>query len=130
MGFTMDRVELCCLTVCEQVVAVEVHDFVPRANEITDKLLLGVGAGIDLRKGAELGMRAEDEVGCSCCPPHLAGLAINALVDVLLGGGGPPGGSHIEEIIEEVVGERARPVCEDAMVGAAVVGVQGAHSSD
>src|SRR5689334_8703188 len=61
------------------VEAVEVHHLDPRRHEVLDELLLRVGAGIDLRQGAELRVRAEDQVGTGAGPPDLAALAVAAL---------------------------------------------------
>ena len=37
-----------------EVEAVELHDLGPRGDEVLDELLLGVGARVDFREGAEL----------------------------------------------------------------------------
>src|SRR5437870_10776620 len=56
----------------EEVVAIEVHDLVPRHHEVTHELLLPVIAGVDPGQRAELGMRAETEVGGRRGPLDLA----------------------------------------------------------
>src|ERR1700746_2421126 len=45
-----------------EIEAIEIHHLVPRSDEVTYELLLGVVACVDLREGSELGVRAEDEV--------------------------------------------------------------------
>ena len=63
---------------CE-VEAIEVHHLVPGRDEVLDELLLRVRAAVDLRQGAELGVRAEDEIDARAGPLDLAGLAIAPL---------------------------------------------------
>src|SRR6266850_440732 len=71
----------------EKVVSIEVHDFVPRSDELTNKLLPGVVTRVNLRKRAELRMCAEHEVGRRGGPLLLAGHAITTLVHILVGRG-------------------------------------------
>src|SRR5580698_10329198 len=47
------------------VEAVEGHHLGPRLHEVVHKLLLSVGRSIDLRHGAQLGVRAEHQVNRS-----------------------------------------------------------------
>src|SRR5689334_6567368 len=91
-----------------EVEAVEVHDLVPGGDEVAHELLLRVVAGVDLGQGAELGVRAEDQVDPARAPPELAGGAVAALEGPVRGL--PPLGGHVEEVHEEVVGQRARPL--------------------
>src|SRR5262245_24383345 len=51
-----------------QVEAVEVHHLGPRRHEVLDELLLRVGGRVDLGEGAQLRMRAEDQVHASPGP--------------------------------------------------------------
>src|SRR5674476_637187 len=55
-----------------EVEAVEIHDLVPRGDEVTHELLLRVVARVDLRKCTELGVRPEDEVNAAAGPLELA----------------------------------------------------------
>ena len=55
------------------------------ATKSRDELLAARRRGVDLGERAQLGVRAEDEVDRGGGPPHLAGRAVAALVDVLLG---------------------------------------------
>ena len=63
---------------------------------------------VDLRDGSELGVRAEDEVDGGGRPLDLAGGAVPALVDVLRRRGRLPLRAHVEQVHEEVVGQRPR----------------------
>ena len=110
--------------------AVEVHHLVPRRHEVAHELLLGVVGGVDLGEGPELGVRAEDEVDGRGRPLDLARRAIATLVHVLGRGGRPPLRAHVEQVHEEVVGQRPGPVGEDAVRGLPVVGVQRPHAAD
>ena len=51
----------------------EVHDLAPGGDEVGDELLLRVGAGVDLGQRAQLGVRAEHQVGAGAGPLHVAG---------------------------------------------------------
>jgi hypothetical protein len=46
----------------DEVEAIEIHDLVPRRDEIIHERLLGVVTGVDLRQSPELGVRTEDEI--------------------------------------------------------------------
>src|SRR5262245_17726962 len=85
-----------------EVVAVEVHHLAPGRHEILHELLLRVGAGIDLREGAPLRVRAEDQVDAGAGPLDLLGLAVAALVHAV-GAGRLPLRAHVEQVDEEVV---------------------------
>ena len=54
-----------------QVEPVEVHDLVPRRDEVADELLLRVVTRVDLGKGPQLGVGAEDEVDPTAGPGEL-----------------------------------------------------------
>ena len=56
-----------------EVEPVEVHDLVPRGDEVVHELLLRVVARVDLGERAQLGVRAEDEVDAAAGPLDLAG---------------------------------------------------------
>src|SRR5581483_7870870 len=45
-----------------EIEAVEVHHLGPRRREVLHELLLRVGTGIDLGEGAQLRVRAEDQI--------------------------------------------------------------------
>src|SRR5499427_5730799 len=78
-----------------QVEAVEVHDLVPRGNEVAHELLLRVVARVDLRDRPELGVGAEDQVEPAAGPLQLARPAITALEGVLGLRGRPPFRAHV-----------------------------------
>ena len=57
----------------DQVEAVQVGDLGPGRDEVLDELRLGVVARVDLGEGAQLGVRAEDQVGAGAGPLDGAG---------------------------------------------------------
>src|SRR3954468_644395 len=88
-----------------EVEAVEVHDLVPRGDEVLDEPLLRVVAGVDLGDGPELGVGTEDEIGGRRRPTELTRRAIDALVLPFRRGRRLPLGAHVEQVHEEVVRE-------------------------
>src|SRR4051794_15310804 len=84
-----------------QVEAVQVHYLVPGHDEVTQKLLLGVLAGIDLGNGSELRMRAKNEIDGGARPLDAARRAITPFVEVLALGGLSPFRAHVEQVHEE-----------------------------
>src|SRR5262245_50855958 len=98
-----------------EVEAVEVHDFVPRRDKVVHELLPGVRTCVNFRQGPELGVRTEDEVDPGAGPPEGAGCAIMPLEYILVVRGGLPRRVHVEQIHEEVTGERLWPLGEDAV---------------
>ena len=70
-------------------------------------------------------MRTEDEVDGGGSPLELARGAIATLVYVLIRGGWLPLRVHVEQVHEEVVGQRLGPAGEDAVLGLSEVGVSG-----
>ncbi|CAG9942539.1 unnamed protein product [Clonostachys rosea f. rosea IK726] len=113
-----------------EVEPVEVHDLGPGGDEVVDQLLLAAGAGVHLGQGAELGLRAEDEVEAGGGPLLGARLAVGALEDVLGVVDGLPLGGHVQQVDEEVVGQDTRAGGEDAVGRAVKVGVDGAETAD
>src|SRR5690242_21242189 len=59
-----------------EVEAIEVHDLVPRGNEVVHELVLRVVTCVDLGDGSELRVRTEDEVDCCGGPVELSRHAI------------------------------------------------------
>src|SRR5690348_450332 len=99
-----------------EVETVEVHDLVPRRDEVTHELLLRVVTRVELRDASELGVRTEDKVDGGARPLDLARLAVATLVHVLGRGGRLPLRAHVEQVEEEVVGQRLGPVREHAVL--------------
>src|SRR5688500_18265254 len=85
------------------VVAVQVHDLVPRGHEVAHEPLPRVAARVDLGDGPQLGVRPEHEVDAARRPPELAGGAVAALEG--LPGDPSPFRAHVEQVHEEVVGQ-------------------------
>ena len=91
---------------------------------------LRVVARVDFRDGAELGVRTEDEVDAAAGPLDLARLAVAALEGLRGSGRRPPLRAHVEQVHEEVVGQRPGPLGEDAELGLPDVRVQDAQPAD
>src|SRR5580765_3582095 len=113
-----------------KVEAIVVHHLVPRSHEVTHELLLRVLLCVNLGEGSELGVRAEDEVDVGAGPLHRAGGAIATLVHVLVRTGWLPLRAHVEQVHEEVIGQRPRPLGQDAVLGLPGVSIQGTHAAD
>ncbi|CAH0051098.1 unnamed protein product [Clonostachys solani] len=113
-----------------EVEPVEVHDLGPGADKVVDQLLVAAGAGVHLGQGAELGLRAEDEVEAGGGPLLGARLAVGAHEDVLGVVGGLPLGGHVQQVDEEVVGQDTGAGGEDAVGRAVKVGADGAETAD
>src|SRR4029077_17237763 len=92
-----------------QVVAIEVHHLGPRRDEVLDELRLRIRASVDLRQGPELGVRTEDEIDTRAGPLALARLAIAPFEHVLGVRCRLPLSAHVEQVHEELVGQRLRP---------------------
>src|SRR5215469_11449986 len=95
--------------------AVQVHHLGPRRHEVLHKLLLRVRARIDFREGAQLRVRTKDQVDTGAGPLDLARLPVAPLVQAFGASCRLPFGSHVEQVDEEVVRQRLRPLGEDAV---------------
>jgi hypothetical protein len=113
-----------------EVEAVKVHYLVPRRHKVVHELLLGVLTTIDFRDGPELGIRTEDEVDTGAGPLEFARCAITSLEHVSVFRGCLPRRAHVEQIHEEIIGERLWPLGEDAVPGLSEVGIQDAHTAN
>src|SRR5262249_32310315 len=114
----------------DQVEAVKIHHLVPRSHEVTHERLLPVIAAIDFRDGSELGVRTEDEIDGGTSPLDLTRPAVTSLVGVIALGGFPPLRTHVEQVHEEVVGQRPGSVGEDAQLGLPKICIQHAHPAE
>src|SRR5512136_1168150 len=99
-----------------EVETVKVHDFVPRRYKVVQELLMGVFTSVDFRQGPELGVRTEDQVDTGAGPLECACCAITTLEYVIIFRGCLPRRAHVEQIHEEVISERFRPLREDAVL--------------
>ncbi len=113
-----------------KVEAVQVHHLGPRRHEVLHELLLRVGAAVDLRDGPQLGVGAEDEVDARAGPLDLARLAVAPFEHLPRLRGRLPLDAHVEQVDEEVVGERLGLLGEAPVLRAADVGAQHAHAAD
>src|SRR5262249_13588483 len=87
-----------------KVEPVEVHHFGKRRGEVTHERLLRVGAGIVFGDRPQLRVRTEEQIDGGAGPLDGACLAVVTLVDVLMLL--LPLRAHVEQVHEEVVGER------------------------
>ena len=94
-----------------------------------DELLLAVFAAVDFGKGAQFGVRAEDQVDTGACPLDLVRLAVTAFEHVLRVGRGAPRCSEVQQVHEEVIRELAWVVREDAVGRSVEVGIEHAHAA-
>src|SRR5271166_439032 len=113
-----------------EVEAIKVHHLGPRRHEVFHKLLLRVRARIDFREGAQLRVRAEDQVDTGAGPLDLVRLPVTPLVHAFGASGRLPLRAHVEEVGEEVVCQRLWPLGEDAVFGLPEVSIQGPHATD
>ncbi len=113
-----------------EVKAIEIHHLVPGRHEVIDKLLLRVVTGIDFRDGSKLRVRAEHEIDGSALPFDLTRLAVTSFEEVLADGGLLPHGAHVQQVHEEVVGQRLGSLREDAKFQVVSVGIQDSHAAD
>src|SRR5258708_6259058 len=65
-----------------EVEAIEVHHLVPGRGEVVDELLLRVGASVDFSQGAELRVRAKDQVDTCAGPLQFTRFGIAAFEHV------------------------------------------------
>ena len=112
-----------------EVETVKVHDFVPHHYKVVQELLPGVLTSVDFRQGPELGVRTEDQVDTGAGPLECACCTITPLEHVFVFRRCLPRRAHVEQIHEEVIGERLRPLREDAVLGPSEVGLQDAHAA-
>ena len=91
---------------------------------------MAVGAGIDFGDGAEFRVGTEDEIHARARPFDFAGLAVASFKGgaVLIGGG--PGSPKVQEVDEEVVGERFGLCREDTMLRTAGISVEHTKAAD
>jgi hypothetical protein len=113
-----------------EVEAVKVHYLIPRRYEVAQELLLGVIACVDFRQGPELRVRTEDEVDTGTGPLEFARFAISTLEYIFVFRGCLPYCAHVEQVHEEVIGERFWPLGEDTVLGLSEVGIQDAHTAN
>ena len=97
------------------VESIKIHHFGPSGGEILDELLLPVRATVDLGQSAELGVGAEDEIDTRAGPFEFTRLSIAALENVRCLRYRLPRRAHVEQVHEEVVGQRPRSLGEDAV---------------
>ncbi len=113
-----------------KVEAIKIHHLVPRTHKVTHKRLLRVVTCIDFREGSELGVRTENEVGGGTGPLELTRPVIDSLEHAFGCGGRLPRRVHVEQIHEEIMGQRPGPLGEDTEFGLPDVCIQDTHTAD
>jgi hypothetical protein len=99
-----------------EVETVKIHDFVPGRDKVVQELFLRVVTSVDFCQGAQLGVRTEDQVNTGASPLEFARRAITPLEHIMILRNCMPHRAHVEQIHEEVVGERLWPPGEDAVL--------------
>ena len=94
-----------------------------------DELLLRVRTGIGFRQCPQLGIRTEDQIDAGAAPPAFTRCAIGPFKHLFGVRQRLPVRAHVEQVDEEVVAERSRPLGEDPMLGLSEVCVQRAHAA-
>jgi hypothetical protein len=97
-----------------EIEAIKVNYFGPGRHEVLDKLVMGVRASVDLGQSSELGVRTEDEIDTRAGPLDYASLEIAPFKHASVFRDRLPLCAHVEQVHEEVVGERLRVLGEDA----------------
>src|SRR4029077_17437049 len=108
------RESTACSITLRHVETIETHDLVPRRHEVADEFLLCVIARVDLREGTKFGVRAEEEVDAAGGPLDLAGPSRASREGLRGSGRRRPLRVHVEEVHEEVAGQRSGLPCEHA----------------
>src|SRR5581483_559262 len=103
------------------IVAIRVHDLRPCRHEVVYELVLRSGAGIDFREGTQLRVRTENQVDTCSGPLGGVRLTIASFVDAVFPVGRMPLRAHIQQVDEEVIGQNARRLSEDTVLGTAGV---------
>jgi hypothetical protein len=101
--------------------AIQIHHLVPRCDEIVDELLLRIGTSIDFRHGAQQGVGTENKVNARAGPLDRARFAITSFKQIRFRRDRLPLRAHVEQVHEEVVGQRFGALGEDAMLRAAAL---------
>jgi hypothetical protein len=113
-----------------KVIAIKIHHLVPDRHEVMDKHLPRVVTGIHFRNGPQLRVRPKHEIDGRAGPFDLTGLAVPSFEHVFAAGGLLPLRAHVQQVHEEVIGQRLRSLREDPMGGIADVGIQDPHAAD
>ena len=113
-----------------QVETVEVHDLVPRGDEVGYELCAGIRAGVDFGESAKLRVGAKDEVGTCGRPLWRAALAVDAREGIAAWRDLLPLRAHVEQVDEEVVRQRLGTLGEDAFLGAVDIRAENTQASD
>src|SRR5581483_9117754 len=113
-----------------KVVAIEIHDLVPRSGEVLHKSLLGVVARVDFCERPQLGVRTEDEIDAGSGPLEFVRRPVASFIYAFRCGRGLPFRIHVKQVDEEIIGQRFRAVRKNAVPGLAKVRIQSAHAAN
>src|SRR4051794_17266110 len=111
------------------VVAIKVHDLVPRSREVLDERLLRVVTCIDFRKCPELGVGAETEIDSRAGPLEFVRRSIAALIHAFRYRRGIPRRVHVEQVDEEIIRQCLGLLGEDTVFGLSEIRTQDAHAT-
>ena len=114
----------------DQIEAVKVHHLGPRRHKVFDEFLLSIVGCVNFGDRAEFRVRTEDQVNTRAGPFDFTGRAVRTFKLVFVLRSCFPGRSQIEQIDEEVVGQRFRAFGENAVFRPVVVGIKNAHTAD
>src|SRR6201999_1188462 len=107
-----------------KIETIKVHHLGPGRYKVMDKFLLCVRTSVDFGQGPELGIGTEDKVDARAGPLEFTCFTITPFKHVLGVRDRLPLRAHIEQVEEEVVGQRLRSLGEDAMPCLSDVGIQ------
>ena len=103
---------------------------VQAATKSATNFCLRVAGAIDLGERPQLRVRTEDQIDAGAGPLRFARFAVVAFEHIRVGRSRLPRRAHVEQVDEEVVGQRLRPLGEDTMLGLTVVCTQDAQAAD
>src|SRR6478609_3750784 len=98
-----------CAVSSANIEPVQAHHLSPGRREVARERFARVRAAVHLGHRAQLRAGPEDQVDARTRPPHLAGLAVAPFEHARVLGRRLPLGAHVQQVHEEVVGQRARP---------------------
>src|SRR5680860_221452 len=112
-----------------QVEPVQFGDLGPGRDKVAHELLRGVVARIDLGQGAQLGIRAEQQIDTRAAAHQLIRALLAAFERLRAWIQRLPGGAELQERDKELVAQHARTVGEDAIGRTVPVGAEYAQTA-
>ena len=96
-----------------QIEPIRIHGLGPGRYKVMDKLILGILASINLRERTKLSVGTEDQVNPRGSPLGSPGGAVVTLKQVALLRSRFPHSVHIQQVHEEIIGQRFRSFGKD-----------------